>query len=60
MACSTLSYVDKKEGDEGRKGSKYDQKALIAYIERQDGVVEGKSEWTRKSAWLAWRSGSLE
>ncbi len=52
--------MDKKEGDEGRKGSKYDQKALIAYIERQDGVVEGKSEWTRKSAWLAWRSGSLE
>lgn len=38
----------------------YEQKALIAYIGRQDGVVEGKQDWTGASAWLAWRSGSLE
>jgi NADH dehydrogenase FAD-containing subunit len=33
---------------------------LVAYIGRGDGVIEGKTEWTGKSAWLAWRSGSLE
>jgi NADH:ubiquinone reductase (non-electrogenic) len=46
----------KGEGEE----FKYDQKALVAYIGRKDGVVDGGGEWTGKSAWLAWRSGSLE
>ncbi|TVY35031.1 External alternative NAD(P)H-ubiquinone oxidoreductase B1, mitochondrial, partial [Lachnellula subtilissima] len=38
----------------------YQQKSMVAYIGRQDGVVEGKQNWTGASAWLAWRSGSLE
>ncbi|KAG9237601.1 putative NADH dehydrogenase [Amylocarpus encephaloides] len=39
---------------------RYQKKALVAYIGRGDGVVEGKSDWTGTSAWLAWRSGNLE
>jgi NADH:ubiquinone reductase (non-electrogenic) len=46
-------------GEEG-KPFEYKQKALVAYIGRQDGVVEGKQDWTGASAWLAWRSGNLE
>jgi NADH:quinone reductase (non-electrogenic) len=58
-----LNHID-KAGDEERvevtEGFKYDQKALVAYIGRKDGVVDGGGEWTGKGAWLAWRSGSLE
>jgi NADH dehydrogenase FAD-containing subunit len=43
----------------GSKAFEYKQKALIAYIGRGDGVIGGKQDWTGKSAWLAWRSGSL-
>jgi NADH:ubiquinone reductase (non-electrogenic) len=46
-------------GEEG-KAFEYKQKALVAYIGRQDGVVDGKQDWTGASAWLAWRSGNLE
>jgi NADH:ubiquinone reductase (non-electrogenic) len=38
----------------------YNQKPMVAYIGREDGVVEGQNSWTGKSAWLAWRSGNLE
>jgi NADH:ubiquinone reductase (non-electrogenic) len=38
----------------------YEQKPLVAYIGRHDGVVEGKGDWTGAGAWLAWRSGNLE
>jgi len=38
----------------------FDQKPLVAYIGRKDGVVDGGGEWTGKGAWLAWRSGNLE
>ncbi|KAF8852018.1 pyridine nucleotide-disulfide oxidoreductase-like protein [Acephala macrosclerotiorum] len=46
-------------GEEGKQ-FEYKQKAVVAYIGRQDGVVEGKTDWTGAGAWLAWRSGSLE
>jgi NADH:ubiquinone reductase (non-electrogenic) len=38
----------------------YKQKATLAYLGQQDGVIGGKTEWTGQSAWLAWRSGSLQ
>ncbi|TVY47699.1 putative NADH dehydrogenase [Lachnellula occidentalis] len=38
----------------------YHQKSMVAYIGREDGVVEGKQDWTGASAWLAWRGGSLQ
>ena len=47
-------------GEVEGEGFKYGQKALVAYIGRKDGVVDGGGEWTGKGAWLAWRSGSLE
>ncbi|TEY81150.1 hypothetical protein BOTCAL_0034g00140 [Botryotinia calthae] len=37
----------------------YEQKDLVAYIGRGDGVIQGKRDWTGASAWLAWRSGSI-
>jgi len=41
-------------------GFRYEQKALKAYIGRHDGVIEGKQDWTGQTAWLAWRSGTLQ
>ena len=40
----------------------YRQKALVSYIGQHDGVIagkEGREGWTGRSAWLAWRSGSV-
>ena len=40
----------------------YKQKALVSYIGSHDGVIAGRENregWTGKSAWLAWRGGSL-
>ena len=41
----------------------YAQKQLVSYIGHHDGVIAGKGPndpgWTGRSAWLAWRSGSL-
>lgn len=47
-------------GDESGKPFDYEQKALIAYIGGGDGVIAGKKEWTGTSAWVAWRSGTLQ
>lgn len=44
------------------KAFEYRQKALVSYIGQRDGVIagkEGREGWTGKSAWLAWRSGSV-
>jgi NADH:ubiquinone reductase (non-electrogenic) len=47
---------------------KYQNKALVSYLGAHDGVIEGTKGqdgkgdgegWTGRSAWLAWRSGSL-
>ena len=40
----------------------YQQRQLVSYIGAHDGVIAGKGEregWTGRSAWLAWRSGSV-
>ena len=40
----------------------YQKKQLVSYIGSHDGVIEGRRDkegWTGKSAWLAWRSGSV-
>lgn len=41
----------------------YAQKQLVSYIGAHDGVIAGKGPndpgWTGRSAWLAWRGGSL-
>lgn len=37
----------------------YRQKALVAYIGGNDGVIKGESEWTGQRAWAAWRSKNL-
>ncbi|CAL3973100.1 unnamed protein product [Diplocarpon coronariae] len=61
-----VSESDVKEDEEKESsyspgaGFEYKQKALVAYIGRKDGVVDGGGKWTGKSAWLAWRGGSLQ
>ncbi|KAN0122109.1 FAD/NAD(P)-binding domain containing protein [Hyaloscypha variabilis] len=52
--------AENENGNVEGEGFKYDQKALVAYIGRKDGIVDGGGKWTGKGAWLAWRSGSLE
>ncbi|CZT05442.1 related to mitochondrial cytosolically directed NADH dehydrogenase [Rhynchosporium agropyri] len=55
------SSSSEKEGSSPRgKEFEYEQKALVAYIGRKDGVVDGGGKWTGKSAWLAWRGGNLQ
>ena len=53
-----LNDVENGKGMGG--GFNFDQKPLVAYIGRKDGVVDGGGEWAGKGAWLAWRSGNLE
>ncbi|PBP19528.1 external NADH-ubiquinone oxidoreductase 2 [Diplocarpon rosae] len=64
-----LVAVSKSEFEDGennktshfpRAGFEYKQKALVAYIGRKDGIVDGSGKWTGKGAWLAWRGGSLQ
>ncbi|KAI4130888.1 MAG: hypothetical protein LQ338_001485 [Usnochroma carphineum] len=40
----------------------YTEKQLVSYIGSHDGVIAGRGDkdgWTGRSAWLAWRSGSV-
>ena len=40
----------------------YREKQLVSYIGSHDGIIAGKGDregWTGRSAWLAWRSGSV-
>lgn len=40
----------------------YHETQLVSYIGSRDGIIAGKGEkegWTGRSAWLAWRSGSV-
>ncbi|KAL8687449.1 MAG: hypothetical protein Q9218_006384 [Villophora microphyllina] len=40
----------------------YREKQLVSYIGSRDGIIAGKGDregWTGRSAWLAWRSGSV-
>lgn len=38
---------------------RYNQRALVTYTGRRDGVVAGKKEYKGYGAWLSWRSGDL-
>lgn len=40
----------------------YTEKQLVSYIGSRDGIIAGRGDkegWTGRSAWLAWRSGSM-
>ncbi|KAI4094904.1 MAG: hypothetical protein LQ344_001949 [Seirophora lacunosa] len=40
----------------------YREKQLVSYIGSRDGIIAGRGDregWTGRSAWLAWRSGSV-
>lgn len=51
---------EKEQLNSPGKKFQYEQKALVAYIGRKDGIVDGGGKWTGKSAWLAWRGGNLQ
>lgn len=38
---------------------RYQQRQLVTYTGRRDGVVAGKKEYSGYGAWLSWRSGDL-
>ncbi|CAL8584612.1 hypothetical protein XPA_010199 [Xanthoria parietina] len=49
---------------EGKKAMPftYAEKQLVSYIGSRDGIIAGRGDregWTGRSAWLAWRSGSV-
>ena len=52
-----------RENEMFKNPFKYQQKQLVSYIGQHDGVIAGKGNddpgWTGRSAWLAWRSGSV-
>ncbi|KAG8160923.1 hypothetical protein KVR01_009187 [Diaporthe batatas] len=66
VALQKGEYLTKVFNDHGTGDSaeappfQYQQRALLAYLGRHDGIIGGKEDWTGASAWLAWRSGSLE
>jgi NADH:ubiquinone reductase (non-electrogenic) len=45
--------------EDGRRPFTYKQKAMVAYIGGEDGVVQGNGDWTGSRAWAAWRSKNL-
>ncbi|EKD20617.1 uncharacterized protein L3040_006342 [Drepanopeziza brunnea f. sp. 'multigermtubi'] len=59
-ADDELAFGSSRAAQVKGQGFQYEQKALVAYIGRKDGVVDGGGAWTGKSAWLAWRGGSLQ
>ncbi|PVH76592.1 FAD/NAD(P)-binding domain-containing protein [Cadophora sp. DSE1049] len=63
LAGHLISHSDMDEKQRVHSQGKefqYEQKALVAYIGRKDGIVDGGGKWTGKSAWLAWRGGNLQ
>lgn len=69
VACQKAKYLVQhfekfKSGrDAFNERFEYTQKRLVSYIGQRDGVIAGRGHndegWTGRSAWLAWRSGSL-
>ena len=71
VACQKAKYLVQnfnlqdtaRSNDMFKKPLEYQQKQLVSYIGQRDGVIAGKGNddpgWTGKSAWLAWRSGSI-
>ena len=68
VACQKAKYLvdffnDRpKTNPPSAKPFEYQQKRLVSYIGSHDGVIAGKGDqegWTGRSAWLAWRSGSV-
>lgn len=61
VAVQKAEWLAKAFNNEGQpqKPFVYKEKANLAYLGGQDGVIGGQDEWTGQSAWLAWRSGSI-
>lgn len=61
VAVQKAEWLAKALNEDGEpaKPFEYRQKANLAYLGGQDGVIGGQTEWTGQSAWLAWRSGSI-
>lgn len=60
VAVQKAKYLARSLNIDSSNAFKYKTKPLVAYVGGGDGVVEGKTDWTGHSAFLAWRSGSLE
>lgn len=60
VACQKAEYLAKTLNTGHEKPFEYDQKPLVAYTGKADGVASGQTEWTGASAWLAWRAKNLD
>ncbi|KAI5359848.1 putative FAD/NAD(P)-binding domain, FAD/NAD(P)-binding domain superfamily [Septoria linicola] len=59
VAVQKAEWLAKQLNQHGQPTApfEYKQKANLAYLGGQDGIISG--HWTGQSAWLAWRSGSI-
>lgn len=59
VACQKADYLAAALNGSYPTGTppfKYKQKAVVAYLGQEDGVIAGKADWTGRRAWLAWQS----
>lgn len=59
VACQKAEYLAASLNGSHPAGTlpfKYKQKALVAYLGQEDGVIAGRADWTGRRAWLAWQS----
>lgn len=59
VACQKADYLAAALNGSYSTGTppfKYKQKAVVAYLGQEDGVIAGKADWTGRRAWLAWQS----
>lgn len=56
VACQKAEYLARSLNKSFTHPFKYQQKAVIAYLGQNDGVISGKGDYTGLEAWIAWRS----
>jgi NADH:ubiquinone reductase (non-electrogenic) len=61
VAIQKADYLVKLLNSEAKAPQpfKYQQRALVTYTGRWDGVIQGNHEYTGYGAWLSWRSGNF-
>ncbi|KAL3427630.1 hypothetical protein PVAG01_01139 [Phlyctema vagabunda] len=56
VACQKANYLANSLNGGFQKPFKYEQKAIVAYLGQNDGVISGKRDYSGAQAWIAWRS----
>lgn len=56
VACQKAEYLARSLSKSFTKEFHYKQKAVVAYLGQNDGVISGKGDYSGLQAWAAWRS----